>query len=197
MNFDNAVFEASAALPEQLLPSDLPEIVFSGRSNVGKSSLINKLLNRKDLARVSSTPGKTITINFYKLKGARFVDLPGYGYAKRSSAEIKRWSELIEGYFRQERKIALVIQLIDVRHSPSEHDFMMVDFLNGTDLPYIIVFTKCDKVKKTELKDRIVTITEELKHARVVEKIAISALKGEGIDVLRSYINKAVEKIDG
>ncbi len=197
MKFDNASFEISAALPEQLLPSDLPEIVFSGRSNVGKSSLINKLLNKRDLARVSSTPGKTATINFYRLIGARIVDLPGYGYAKRSGAEKKRWSELIEGYFRQGRNIALVVQLVDVRHSPSEQDLMMVEFLNSLGLPFVIVYTKCDKLKKGQLKESLEVLSKELVGAQSVEKFAVSALKGEGIDSLRSYIKKAVEKTDG
>ena len=103
MRFDNGVFELAAGRSSQLPAGDLPEIVFSGKSNVGKSSLINKLLNRKNLARVSATPGKTATINFYRLDQARLVDLPGYGYAKVSLAEKKRWAELVEGYFQQER----------------------------------------------------------------------------------------------
>ena len=109
MNFQAVEFEAAAGRADQLKPSDLPEIVFSGKSNVGKSSLINKLVNRKALARVSATPGKTATINFYDVDGADFVDLPGYGYAKVSKSEKGRWSELIEGYFNQERIFALVV----------------------------------------------------------------------------------------
>ena len=122
MNFNNAVFEMSAGLARQLPESTFPEVVFSGRSNVGKSSLLNKIFNRKALARVSATPGKTITINFYKIDDGRLVDLPGYGYAKRSKAETARFSELCEGYFSEERNVALVVQLIDMRHPASQDD---------------------------------------------------------------------------
>ena len=108
MRFDNAVFEYAAGTPAQLGPSDLPEVAFSGRSNVGKSSLLNRLLNRKALARVSAVPGKTVTVNFFRLDGCRFVDLPGYGYAKVSFAEKERWSSLVEGYFTSGRDLRLV-----------------------------------------------------------------------------------------
>ena len=116
MKIETAVFEASAGLAGQLPASTLPEVAFSGRSNVGKSSIINRLLNRKALARTSATPGKTATINFYKLDTLRLVDLPGYGYAKVSASEKKRWSELIDGYFQAERDLRLVVQLVDMRH---------------------------------------------------------------------------------
>ena len=122
MNFQQVEFEMSAGVSSQLPRADVPEIVFSGKSNVGKSSLINKLVNRKALARVSATPGKTTTINFFRLPQARLVDLPGYGYAKVSQAEKKRWSELMEGYFAVGRPIAAVVQILDYRHPPTGED---------------------------------------------------------------------------
>src|SRR5699024_8784442 len=115
-------FELAAGRKDQLPKADVPEIVFSGKSNVGKSSLINKLVNRKALARVSATPGKTATINFYRLPDCRLVDLPGYGYAKVSKGERDRWASLVEGYFAQKRNVALVIQLVDMRHKPTADD---------------------------------------------------------------------------
>lgn len=122
MNFQKVEFELAAGRKDQLPRGELPEIVFSGKSNVGKSSLINKLVNRKALARVSATPGKTATINFYKLPECRLVDLPGYGYARVSKSERDRWASLVEGYFAQDRNIALVIQLVDMRHKPTADD---------------------------------------------------------------------------
>ena len=129
MNFQNVEFELAAGRKDQLPKGLLPEIVFSGKSNVGKSSLINKLVSRKALARVSATPGKTATINFYRLTECRFVDLPGYGYAKVSQSERARWASLVEGYFAQERPVAMVVQLVDMRHKPTADDLQMVDFL--------------------------------------------------------------------
>ena len=129
MNFNKVQFERSFGTSSQLPPSSLPEIAFAGRSNVGKSSLINKVFNRKGLAKVSQTPGKTATINFFVTDTARFVDLPGYGYAKVAKSELHRWSELIEGYFNQDRDFALVCSLIDIRHAASALDETMVNFL--------------------------------------------------------------------
>ena len=132
MRFDQVTYEASYGTFKQLPKSTLPEVCFSGRSNVGKSSLINKILNRKQLARVSSQPGKTITINFYKGDGIKLVDLPGYGYAKASNAEKDRWGQMINGYFTSDRNIPLVVQLIDMRHKPSKDDLQMLQFLMET-----------------------------------------------------------------
>ena len=117
---------------------------------MGKSSLLNKLVNRKAIARVSATPGKTATINFYRLEGCRLVDLPGYGYAKVSQKEKERWAKLVEGYFAQQRQIALVIQLLDMRHKPTEDDRTMLRFLEESGLPYAVVCTKSDKLNKSE-----------------------------------------------
>ena len=146
MRFDNATFETSFGRPDQLKNSDLPEIAFSGRSNVGKSSLLNKLMGRKALARVSSMPGKTVTINFFKLGNCRLVDLPGYGYAKVSHDEKIRWANLMETYFSSQRDIRLVVQLIDMRHSPSQQDLDMISYLNETKIPFVVALTKSDKL---------------------------------------------------
>lgn len=193
MNFNNANFEAAFGELGQLPESTLPEVCFSGRSNVGKSSLINKVLNRKSLARVSSTPGKTVTINFYRLNELRLVDLPGYGYAKVPFAEKDRWSQLMEGYFRSGRDIRLVLQLVDMRHSATAFDISMLEFLQYYNLPYAIVLTKSDKLNKTETEKRLSAIHEELGDlAEGVPIIPFSALKGTGTEDVRSIIEKAV-----
>ena len=136
MNFHNVVFETSFGRFDQLPKSDLVEIAFAGRSNVGKSSMINKVFNRKQLARVSAVPGKTATINFFRLESVRFVDLPGYGYAKVAKGEKERWAKLIDGYFRSGRNIGLVFQLVDIRHKPSQDDLQMIDFLIENEFPF-------------------------------------------------------------
>ena len=162
MDFQHVEYELSFGTVAQIVPSTLPEIAFAGRSNVGKSSLLNKLFNRKQLARVSQNPGKTATINFYKSKDARFVDLPGYGYAKVSKSERNRWSRLIEGYFAQDRNFALVCSLIDIRHAASELDENMVSFLQESDLPYAIVFTKGDKLSRSKCNAQAAALRKQL-----------------------------------
>ena len=138
----------------QLPFSSRPEVSFAGRSNVGKSSLINKLFNRKGLAKVSSTPGKTATINFFDAKNVHFVDLPGYGFAKVPKSEKQRWASLIDGYFQQERRHALVCSLVDIRHDASPLDVNMLAFLQELGLPYAVVFTKADKLSATKAEQR-------------------------------------------
>lgn len=193
INFSNAEFEKSVGNLSQIPVDGLPEIVFSGKSNVGKSSLINKILNRKSLARVSTKPGKTININFYKLKGVRFVDLPGYGYAKVPFSEKKRWSELVEGYFSLERTVPLIVQIIDMRHTPSELDFQMLDFLYEKNLPFVIVASKCDKLNKTQRTEREKNIVKELEKYRNVPIIYFSSVSGEGIDKIKNMISNSIE----
>ena len=141
MNYQNFQFTKAFGLNGTLPVSSLPEIVFCGRSNVGKSSLINAVTNRKKLARTSAEPGKTATINFYSNGEINLVDLPGYGFANKSKSEKERFSELIGGYFAEDRDIALILSLIDVRHNPSALDISMIDFLIDAELPFIIVFT--------------------------------------------------------
>ena len=138
MNWNKSEFQASYGLSSQLPESDRPEYVFSGRSNVGKSSLINKLCNRKSLARVSATPGKTATINFYRVDDVYFVDLPGYGYARVSDAERQRWDELINSYFDARRRVTLLVQLLDSRHAPSADDMQMLEYLRFHHIPFEI-----------------------------------------------------------
>ena len=191
MKIECAVFESSFGNSKQLFASDLPEIAFSGKSNVGKSSLLNKLLNRKQLARVSSSPGKTTTINFFKLDDCRFVDLPGYGYAKVSQSEKVRWSELMEGYFNTNRNLVLVVQLIDIRHKPTQDDYSMLDYLVQTGNEFVIVLTKSDKLKPTELKKRLEQIQEELGQYNA-EKIIFSSLKGTGREQLLNVIKSKI-----
>lgn len=193
MRFDKIEFAAAYGTSKQLPPSNQAEIVFSGRSNVGKSSLINKVFNRKNLARVSSVPGKTITVNFFKGDGVYFVDLPGYGYAKREQSEKKRWAELMEGYFHSDRNIPLVIQLIDMRHAPSADDMMMLNFLRETEIPFIIALTKCDKLNKGETEKRRAELAEELKDYEDIKKIEFSAVKGNGVEEIKAAIAAAAK----
>ena len=192
MNFNNVAFEASYGTARQLPVSDLPEIVFSGKSNVGKSSLINKLFNRKNLARVSAVPGKTTTVNFFRVGEVRFADLPGYGYAKRSKTEMERWSGLMDGYFSGGRSIALVVQLLDMRHAPTQDDMVMLNFLAETGLPFAIALTKCDKLKPGERKTQrsYFAALPALKNAAAV--IETSAETGEGMEELKALIEKFV-----
>ena len=186
MKIESAVFEASFGRAGQLPPSDLPEIVFSGRSNVGKSSLINKILNRKSLARVSATPGKTTTINFYRLDTLRLADLPGYGYSKRSKTEMQRWAELVEGYFGSKRNIILVVQLVDMRHAATKDDEMMLHFLIEQGLPFCVVLTKSDKLNVSERKASLERLSVQLDFLpEGTPVIPFSAVKGEGVEDLK------------
>ncbi len=190
MNFNNAYFEKAFGTFEQLEASDSPEICFSGRSNVGKSSLINKVLNRKSIARVSSKPGKTVTVNFYKVDTVRLVDLPGYGYAKVPFSERTRWSDLMEGYFGSGRNIKMVFQLIDMRHPATDFDVSMLEFLKHYEIPYTVVLTKSDKLNKSETEERLSLIKEELGDLlENIEIIPFSATKGTGAESIREIIS--------
>ena len=192
MRFDNAQFEASYGTEKQLTASSMPEIAFSGRSNVGKSSLLNKLLGRKSLARVSSMPGKTVTINMFRLDSCRFADLPGYGYAKVSRDEKIRWSALMEAYFNSGRDIRLVVQLIDMRHDPTKQDLEMIEFMNAKHIPFIVALTKCDKLNKTERMNQLMSICGVLTKYGNISVIPFSAVKGDGVDEIRGHIERAV-----
>ncbi|WP_101911071.1 ribosome biogenesis GTP-binding protein YihA/YsxC [Marasmitruncus massiliensis] len=188
MNYHHVQFERSFGTSEQLPESDLPEIAFAGRSNVGKSSMINKLFNRKQLARVSAVPGKTATINFFHADGIRFADLPGYGYAKVSKSEKRRWGELIEGYFAQKRDLRLVFQLIDMRHAPSADDLVMVNFLIDHEIPFVIILTKKDKLSATAQKERLGQLQDELPCAGQMTMIPLSSETGDGIEQVKEII---------
>ncbi len=184
----NVEFTYSAGLSSQLRPDDRPDVVFSGRSNVGKSSLINKLCNRKALARVSSKPGKTATINFFDAGDFNLVDLPGYGYAKVSKVEKLRWAELVEGYFAAGRNIALVVQIIDMRHKPSVDDMNMINYLYDSGIPFIIVMTKADKLNKGEYASQLEQMTELFADYEGVGLYPFSALKGDGAQAVSEAI---------
>lgn len=192
MNYNKAEFERAFGISGQLPPSEVPEIAFAGRSNVGKSSMLNKLFNRKSLARVSSVPGKTITINFYDVDGYKFVDLPGYGYAKLSKTERDRFGELMEGYFQSGRNIKLVVQLVDMRHKPSQDDFGMIDFMQQMEIPFIVVCTKADKLKVKEFKRREQEIKEELSMVDENLIIPFSSQSGLGLDKIKMLIEKSL-----
>ncbi|OUO87014.1 YihA family ribosome biogenesis GTP-binding protein [Gordonibacter sp. An230] len=191
MNINNVVFERSFGTSSQLPASTLPEIAFAGRSNVGKSSLLNKLFNRKGLAKVSQTPGKTATINFFSCDSVRFVDLPGYGYAKVSKSEKERWAELIEGYFAQERNLALVVSLVDIRHAVSALDEGMVGFLREAGLPFAVALTKADKLSRQQQAKQKSAIVRQLGLATDVPTVVCSSEKGTGIDELRALVTTA------
>lgn len=191
MNYNNIVFESSFGVSNQLPPSNLPEICFSGRSNVGKSSLINKLVGRKALARVSTKPGKTVTINFFKAGDTRLADLPGYGYAKVSFSEKERWGELMEHYFASGRNIKLVVQLVDMRHDATADDISMINYLIETGYDFAIALTKSDKLNKTERQNRLDAFKEQFENLPDgVEYFPFSSQNGEGVDTLKSLIEK-------
>ena len=192
MNFNEVNFEFAAGTVKQLPPSDLPEIVFSGHSNVGKSSLINKLVQRKALARVSAQPSKTATINFYRLPEFRLVDLPGYGYAKVSKAEKERWASLVEGYLSAQRNIKLIVQIIDIRHKPTKDDYDMMTFLYNSNAPFVIVLTKKDKLKKTAYEKRIEEALDELQDYEGIQLIPFSAIDGSGLDDIKEVIEEYI-----
>lgn len=193
MNFHNAKFKSAYGTSAQLPQSKLPEVSFAGRSNVGKSSLLNKLMFRKNLAKVSQKPGKTATINFYDVDGVDLVDLPGYGYAQVSKSELERWSDLIEGYFNDERFFALVVSLIDIRHDPSVLDRNMVEFLLESELPFAIALTKADKLSKQKANSQKQKIMKQLMLPKNTPVVMTSSEKGTGIDELRALITSYVQ----
>lgn len=192
MNYNKSEFQASYGLSSQLPESDRPEFVFSGRSNVGKSSLINKLCNRKNLARVSATPGKTATINFYRIDTVYFVDLPGYGYAKVSNAERERWDDLINSYFEDDRAMSILVQLLDSRHAPSADDIQMMEYLRYHNIPFVVALTKADKLKKKEQETQLASFTELCTPYGCRRIFMTSAEKGQGVEELRSYFEECL-----
>lgn len=194
MRFDKVKYEASYGTVQQLPASEHIEIAFAGRSNVGKSSMLNKILNRKNLARVSSVPGKTVTVNFFDCDGIKLVDLPGYGYAKVNFNEKKRWADLMEGYFTSDRNIRLVVQLTDMRHPVTKDDLDMMRFMQSAGYDFIVVMTKSDKLNKTERTKRMEDIHTELAEFGDVKIIPFSASNGEGADEIRKAIEAAAEK---
>ena len=193
MNFNKVAFERSFGISSQLPPSTLPEVAFAGRSNVGKSSMLNALFGRKSLAKVSQKPGKTSTINFFATDTARFVDLPGYGYARVAKSEKGRWAELIEGYFNQDRNFALVVSLVDIRHEAQQLDLNMIGFLQEAGLPFTVVLTKADKLSKNQQNKQAALLRRQLALPDDVPMLVTSSEKKIGFDNLRKLIEQACE----
>lgn len=194
MNFQNAAFFTACGKISQLPAPDRMEFAFLGRSNVGKSTLINTLCGRKSLARVSAVPGKTATINFYNAEHVWLVDLPGYGYAKTSKSEQERLRKLITGYLQADRDLRLAVQLIDMRHAPSAEDVAMIDRLIDEEIPFIIVFTKADKLSRNEREQRMAAFAEEIPCFEDIHAIPFSAKTFEGQDVLRDLLSEIAEE---
>lgn len=195
MNVNNADFIKSAVKPADFMRDGLPTIVFSGKSNVGKSSVINRLLNRKNFARVGSSPGKTVHINYFLIdKKCYFVDLPGYGYAKVSKEEKARWGRLMEQFFAAEGVIGLGIMIVDSRHKPTADDVTMAEWFKYAGCPLIVVANKCDKLKKSEFEPNEKLIRQTLELPEDVPVIMFSAENGDGRQELFGRIVEFVEK---
>jgi len=194
MNFNNVEFLISAASTKDFPSSRIPEIAFAGKSNVGKSSVINRLLRRKNFARVGEKPGKTIHVNYFSVdKTCYFVDLPGYGFAKVSQKEKDRWAKLMESYFAADR-IDLGVFIVDARHAPTNNDITMANWFLESECPFVVVANKLDKLKKSEIEPNMRTIREDLGLPEEVPVIPFSAQKGDGCDDLVRHILNAVEK---
>ena len=197
MNLHNAEFVRSAASLQDCPHDSLPQIAFAGRSNVGKSSVINRLLQRKNFARVGEAPGKTTHINFFKIDGQMYlVDLPGYGFAKVPKAEKVRWAKLIESYFNAPDLITLGVLIVDARHKPTANDVTMADWFRQTGRPYVVVANKLDKLKKSEVEPNLNAIRETLALEEDVVLIPFSAEKGEGREELLRVILQAAGQLN-
>lgn len=193
MNFNNVDFLISAASPKDFPGNRLPEIAFAGKSNVGKSSVINRILNRKNFARVGDKPGRTIHVNYFVIdKKAYFVDLPGYGYAKVSQSEKERWGRLMEAYFAAGR-IDLGVMIVDARHAPTQNDIVMANWFIESNCPFVVVANKLDKLKKSEIEPNLATIREVLSLPQECVVIPFSAEKGTGKEDLVRMILAAVK----
>ena len=189
INFHNAKFILSAVNPKQFPKDNLPEVVFVGRSNVGKSSIINALLNRKNLAYVGNTPGKTRQINFFNIdEKMLLVDLPGYSFSRMSKQESDKIGKIIDNYMTNGQNIKLVVMLVDIRHKPSKDDRIMYEFLINSDLDFIIVPTKSDKIAITKVPDYVKIIKEELNVPEEIEILPISSTKKHNIQELLEKI---------
>lgn len=192
INFNQAEFVLSAVKPATFIRDGRPQVTFAGRSNVGKSSVINRLLNRKNFARVGATPGKTTQINYFRIDGKiYFTDLPGYGYAKVSNAERERWDELINTYFEDDRSVCLLVQLLDSRHAPSADDVQMLEYLHYHRIPFVAALTKGDKLKKSEMAARQAEFEEICAPYGCQKVILTSAENGLGMEELRALLEAA------
>ena len=194
LNLNNAEFIKSAANPGGFLHTDEPCIIFAGKSNVGKSSVINRILNRKNFARVGAHPGKTIHVNYFHIdKKVYFVDLPGYGYASVAKSERERWGKMMEAFFADPDHIDLGIMIVDSRHKPTKDDVTMAEWFHSTGCPLVVVANKVDKLKKSEIEPNLKVIAETLSLDDRAILIPFSAEKGTGRDLLLSELMKAVQ----
>ena len=195
INFNKAEFILSATVPAQFVHDGLPQVAFAGRSNVGKSSVINRVVNRKNFARVGASPGKTTQINYFKIDGRLYlVDLPGYGYAKVSKAERDRWGRLMENYFQSAGPLTFGVMLVDARHAPTANDVVMANYFLQSGKPFVVVANKLDKLKKSEIEPNLARIREVLSLPDDVRLIPFSAEKGDGRDELLTVILHAAEQ---
>lgn len=193
LNVNKAEFIKSAAAPGQFIHSSVPSIVFAGKSNVGKSSVINRMLNRKNFARVGASPGKTIHVNYFLIDGkVYFVDLPGYGYAKVSQSERDRWGKLMEQFFATEGLIDLGVMIVDSRHKPTADDVTMAEWFKNSGCRLVVVANKLDKLKKSEIEPNMARIRETLGLPEDVLLIPFSAEKGQGREALMAEIVKLI-----
>lgn len=189
LNVNRAEFVKSAASPQQFIRSSMPSVVFAGKSNVGKSSVINRLLNRKNFARVGASPGKTVHVNYFRIDDKiYFVDLPGYGYAKVSQSERERWGKLMEDFFAQPGLIDLGVMIVDARHKPTADDVTMAQWFKASGCSMVVVANKLDKLKKSEIEPNLELIRRTLELPEEVILIPFSAEKGQGREILLSQI---------
>lgn len=194
LNVNNAEFIRSAVRPADFPRDGLPQVAFAGRSNVGKSSVINRLLNRKNFARVGAAPGKTTQINYFKIDNAFYlVDLPGYGYARVSKGERDRWGRLMEGYFADPELMTLGVMIVDARHKPTADDCTMAEFFKNSGRPFAVVANKLDKLRKSDIEPNLARIRETLELDEPVKLIPFSAEKGDGKQELLNLILEHAE----
>ena len=188
MNTQKAQFIRSAASEKDFIDDGRPAVVFAGRSNVGKSSVINCLLQRKNFARVGATPGKTVQVNYFLVDGIWFVDLPGYGYARVSGDERRRWGRLMESFFSRSERVALGVQIVDARHAPTADDITMTEYFKSAGRPFVVAANKLDKLKKSEVEPNLLRIRETLALGGDIPVIGMSCLRNQGRDELLGVI---------
>ena len=194
MNTQKAQFIRSAASEKDFIDDGRPAVVFAGRSNVGKSSVINCLLQRKNFARVGATPGKTVQVNYFQVDGIWFVDLPGYGYARVSGEERRRWGRLMENFFSRSERVTLGVQIVDARHTPTADDITMTEYFKSTGRPFVVVANKLDKLKKSEIGPNLIRVRETLELGGDFPVIGMSCLRAQGREELLAVIESSAVK---